>query len=520
MIFWADKLGKQVIERENKLKRTKILRVESGIGASGIPHLGSASDAVRAWAVCLAIRDQGKNSELIAFSDDRDGLRKVPSGFPTTLKSEIGKPVSLIKDPFSCHASYSEHMSSLLIDALDRLGIEYKFQSGNVAYAKGMLDKQIDLALKNSDSIKKVIKDMLGQELVTVFFPICQRCERIYTTRVTGYENGKIIYSCDGEFEGKVEGKPLIVKGCGYKGECTTKDGKLAWKVEFAARWAALKICFEAYGKDIADSVRVNDWVSKNIFGWEPPIHAQYELFLQKSGAKISKSVGNVITPQQWLTCASPQSLNLLFYKRFVGTREIDLSSIPVYMDEVDRLERIWFGEEKVQNERELAHLKRLFEYINYLNPPKKPHIHIAYHILANIARITQNKEIIRQILIDMGKIEPGKESQDVEKRIEWVINWIGKQEKEKVKIGSAEAVPLFMLAEWLEKERSAEEIQGKIFELAKSHGIQPPKLFELVYAILLGSTRGPRAGKLIKILGCKKVSEEIKKALSGPAGI
>ncbi len=515
MIFWADKLADEVIKREERLKRVKNLRVESGIGASGIPHLGSASDVARGWAVCLGIRDRGYDSDLIAFSDDRDGLRKVPLGFPESLKEYIGKPVSHIPDPFGCHESYGEHMSSLLLESLEKLGIDFKFYSGDRFYTKGELDREIGLALKEAERIKKVVKDWLGQDLRTVFFPICQSCGRIYTTRVTGWEPGKVFYVCDQEFEGKVSGKPFMVKGCGYQGECSFRDGKLAWKVEFAARWSRLKVCFEAYGKDLADSVRVNDWVSKNVFGWEPPLHARYELFLQKGGKKISKSVGNAITPQDWLRCGSPQSLNLLFFKRFTGTREIDLNSVPAYMDEVDWLEDVYFGREKIQNERELRHLKRLFEYIHYLKPPKKPGIHLPYLMLANILRMVPDLELAKKIVMELKGLD---ETEELEKRLRWAKNWVGERKAERPEIKPEELPALSELAEWLEKERDAEEIQGKVFELARKHGLKPSEFFQKLYLILLGSPYGPRMGKLIQLLGCKRVAEKLRE--SGPAGI
>ena len=134
----------------------------------------------------------------------------------------------------------------------------------------------------------------------------------------------------------KSEGK--LIAGCGHEGEVDIKsgEGKLTWKSEFAARWKALDIRFEAYGKDIADSVRINDRICREVLCFEPPSHAKYEMFLDKGGKKISKSAGNVFTPQVWFHYGSPQSLLLLMLKRFVGTRTLDVSDIPAYMNEMD----------------------------------------------------------------------------------------------------------------------------------------------------------------------------------------
>ncbi|MHB1868739.1 MAG: lysine--tRNA ligase, partial [Nitrososphaerales archaeon] len=151
---WLDRIANGVIEREKKLGRSlSNIRVESGLGASGFPHIGSLGDAARAYGVKLALENLGYKSELIAYSDDMDALRKVPAGLPDWLENEIGKPVSEIKDPFNCHTSYGEHMSALLLEGLDTIGMEYSFQSGYKAYKSGTLVKQTELILGNAERI-------------------------------------------------------------------------------------------------------------------------------------------------------------------------------------------------------------------------------------------------------------------------------------------------------------------------------------------------------------------------------
>ena len=272
---WIDKVAYNLIEREKNLGRTlEIIRVESGLGASGIPHIGSMGDAIRAYGVALALKNFGYEAELIAYSDDMDGLRKVPAGLPEWLKEHIAEPVSNIPDPFGeCHASYSAHMSKLLLDGLDRIGVKYYFQSGADAYNKGALVNQIDTILKNSIRLGHKITDLAGQEKykdVLPYFPICQNCGKMYVAKAETYlpDEKKVLYSCTGS---RIGDKDL--KGCGHSGEVDIRNGhgKLAWKVEFAARWQAFDIRFEAYGKDIMDSVRINDWVANEILDYAHP---------------------------------------------------------------------------------------------------------------------------------------------------------------------------------------------------------------------------------------------------------
>ena len=275
---WLDKVARDVIEREEKLGRhNSTLRVESGLGASGIPHLGTFADGARAWGIKMALTNAGARAEYIAFSDDKDGLRKVPSGLPTTLQKYIGHPVSNIPDPFDCHESYGQHMSMLLLDSLDKTGIQYTAMSGAQAYKQGLFNRQIEKILENADRVGKIIEETLGQEKYTEvlpYFPICASCGRIYTTKALRYDPAShiVTYACEGM---QLRGEQL--KGCGHRGEVDVRsgEGKLSWKVEFAARWSALKINYEAYGKDLTESVRANDRIMEEILEEPAPYHTR-----------------------------------------------------------------------------------------------------------------------------------------------------------------------------------------------------------------------------------------------------
>jgi len=372
---WLDKIAWEIVKREEKLgRKVEVYRTEMGIGASGLPHLGSFGDAARAFAVKMALEEMGYKSEMIAYTDDMDGLRSVPIGMPEWLKKYIGFPVTSIPDPYgNCHESFGDHMSSLLREAMDACGIEYKFVSGRDFYKRGGLNEQIIKILTNAEKVGKIVKEVTGSEKylnALPYFPVCENCGRIYTTRAYKFlsDERKVLYVCEGM---EIKGKWL--EGCGYEGEVdpTKGKGKLSWVAgEFAARWAALKINFEAYGKDIAASVESNDRICSEVLGYEPPYHVQYELFLDKTGRKMSKSRGNVLTPQLWLKYGPPESLMLLMLKRFVGTRRIDIMDIPKYVDELDMLEDVYFDRKQIPDKRERAKLKGLYLYVWRLTPP------------------------------------------------------------------------------------------------------------------------------------------------------
>jgi lysyl-tRNA synthetase class 1 len=513
---WIDKLASELLEREKALGRnTDLLRVESGLGASGIPHIGSLGDAVRAYGVKLALENLGYKSELIAYSDDLDGLRKIPEGLPDSLEEHIAKPVSLIPDPYGCHDSYGMHMSSILLDGLDKVGIKYEFRRAVDTYKQGLLKDQIHTILQNSAKIGDKISDLVGQEKYQKYlpyFPVCANCNRLYTAEATEYisDEKKVKYAChDTEISSKK------VKGCGHVGEADIgKDlGKLAWKVEFAARWAAFDIRFEAYGKDIMDSVKVNDWVADEILGFPHPHHVKYEMFLDKGGKKISKSLGNVITAQKWLEFGTPKSILLLLYKRITGARELGFEDIPSLIAEYNELEDIYFGRIKVDNQAKLTKSKGLYEYVNLLNPPKQSSTHVNYRLLMELTKIFKENrdERVMKKLLDYGVIKnPEPEIADLIKLAGNFSDEFDQQEKIQVDLQDNEKKALKILADALNADEEPEDIQNTIYQIAKSNDVEPKDFFKVLYQIILGTSRGPKIGPFITDIGRKQIAKKL----------
>ena len=498
-----------MLEREVKLGRdTSILRVESGLGASGIPHVGSLGDAVRAYGVKLALQDLGYKSELIAYSDDMDGLRKIPEGFPKSLSEHLAKPVSFVPDADGCHNSYGEHMSSLLLEGLDDLGIQYEFRRAYDTYSRGDLTEQIHAILSQRESIGKKIADMVGQEKFTKYLPyyaVCADCKRLYTTESLEYDGEKraISYVCkDAEIGGN------LIKGCGHEGvsRIGVDLGKLAWKVEFAARWAAYDIRFEAYGKDIMDSVHVNDWVAENILGYAPPHHVKYEMFLDRRGKKISKSLGNVITSQRWLKYGTKQSLLLLLYKRITGARELGFEDIPSLMDEYHELEVAYFSDGGSGNAAKDAKMRGLYEYVNLLKVPSAPSQHVKYMLLVELARIfveDRTERVIKKLL-DYKTIK--ESSVEIERLVQIAGNYaddFARMDTQSVDAQGSVRDALLSLADSLESD--PDSVENAAYEAAKSAGAKPRDVFVCMYQILLGSASGPRLGPFMADIGLQR---------------
>ncbi|MFQ6024998.1 MAG: lysine--tRNA ligase [Nitrosopumilaceae archaeon] len=513
---WIDKLAFELVEREKSIGRNlDLIRVESGLGASGIPHIGSLGDAVRAFGVKLAIENFGYKSELIAYSDDLDGLRKIPEGFPDSLNEYLGKRVSSIPDPFDCHDSFGMHMSSLLLEGLDELGIKYDFRRAKDTYEKGLLTDQIHTILLNSKKIGDKISELTGQKKyqnVLPYFTVCEKCDKLYTTESFEYlsEEKKVKYRCQDATIGS-----NVVKGCGHEGESdiTKGIGKLAWKVEFAARWKAFDVRFEAYGKDIMDSVKINDWVADEILKYPHPHHVKYEMFLDKGGKKISKSLGNVLTSQKWLKYGTPESLLLILYKRITGAREVGFDDIPSLMDEYNELENIYFGKVKLDNKAKETKSKGLYEYVNLLNPPKSPNPHASYRLLielANIFKEERNERVMKKLL-EYGVIK--NPDPEIDKWITLAGNYaddFDQGEKVELQLDEVTKKAVRQLADVLDSEKPSEDLQNAIYQIAKTNKILPKDFFKTLYQIILGTTRGPKIGPFIEDIGRKKVAKTL----------
>ncbi len=519
---WLDKVAHEAVEREKTLgRRLSLVRVESGLGASGIPHIGSVGDAIRSYGIKLALETAGYKSELIAYSDDFDGLRKIPPGFPAWLKDYIAHPVSRIPDPSGCHASFAEHVGSLLRDSLDKLGIEYTFQSGSEAYKKGLLSDQIRLILSRSAEIGAKINEFVGQSKYQErlpYTPVCHDCGRIYTTQTKSFDpkRDSIPYECVGTELG--EG---FVKGCGYEGEAKISEGngKLMWKVEFAARWAALDIRFEAYGKELTDSVKINDWVAEKVLDYPPPYHARYELFQDKSGRKISKSVGNLVTPSEWMEYASSESLRLLMYKRIVGARSVSISDIPVYMEDFDDLEESYFSNVKDKNQMKDAKQRGLYEYTMLLKVPTSKGPHVPYRLLAQLAAVAPkgvDEEYVVKRLVAYGMVK--EPSNDLRGRIAWASKWAAREGRPMggpVAVSPDARTAVKEFAEAIKGLYDSDAIQNAAFEAVKRNSMKPRDFFPVIYSILLGSDRGPRLGPYVVDSGPAVVSKTLLDSLT-----
>ncbi len=502
-MHWADGVAGKLVGRG--LEHV----IETGTSISGIPHVGNASDVIRGDAVRKALADKGVNARLIWVSDDSDPFRKIPKGMES-LRDYLGYPVRDIPDPDGCHRNFVEHFVEPFLSDLREFGVTPEPFSGTELYKTGALYPEIKTALEKSGEIMEILNKFRETPLPENFIPwspICEGCGRISTTRTLDREGDFVKYVC-----GDTEVSGGMVKGCGFKGESDVKkgQGKLPWRVEWAARWRHFTVTCEPLGKEHATaggSFWTAKIISDKIFCWKPPLPVIYEFFTL-NGEKISSSKGNVITLGDWLGICEPEVLKFFMYKRLQKQRDVNLKAIPNLVDEYDEAEGVYFNLREGEDE-----IRRIYELSQ---TGKACLLQVPFTLCAVLAQAVPD--------LDMGEIEQrlkwhGYENFDLrrlEERIKLARNWNEKYGPEylrfniltdsealKIKedLSREQVTCLDKIAGELDKGLKPEQLHKRIYEISREVGLETPKLFEAIYLVLIGKKKGPKAASFILTL-------------------
>ncbi|VAX16759.1 Lysyl-tRNA synthetase (class I), partial [hydrothermal vent metagenome] len=333
---WPFIEAQRIAERCKRREKTEVI-AQTGYGPSGLPHIGTFGEVARTSFVLQALKviaPEIKRS-LIAFSDDMDGLREAPTNIPNRemVIKHLGKPLTSIPDPFGEEKSFAHYMNRKLREFLDSFGFQYDFASSTDKYASGEFNQGLKRVMNHYDKIKETFTKTISEdkrEAWSPFFPICEKCGKIYSTRVTGIdtEASAVTYICDVSAEGKYE-------ACGHEATTTIFDGKLkvGWKVDWALRWFSLGIDYEMHGEDLIESAKLSKKIVKIIGGRAPELF-KYELFLDEEGRKISKKIGNGVSIDQWLSYGPVDSLLYFMYVKPQQAKKMGLALLPKIIDQ------------------------------------------------------------------------------------------------------------------------------------------------------------------------------------------
>ncbi len=496
---------KMLRERKSLIEKKGKIILQTGYGPSGLPHIGTFGEVARTSMMVNALKHlTDLPIEIITFSDDMDGLRKVPDNVPQKelLEKNLHKPLTQVPDPFNKFSSFGEHNNEMLKNFLDSFNFIYNFKSSTSLYKSGFFNSSLQTILKNYNEIMNIILPTLGmerQKTYSPFLPICSDTGQVLEIPVKEIilEKSKIVFDNNGkELETSV-----------LDGNC-----KLQWKVDWAMRWYALDVDFEMYGKDLIESAILSTKIIK-LIGKTNPSGFSYELFLDEKGEKISKSKGNGITIDQWLEYASPESLSLYMYQNPKRAKKLYKEIVPKAVDEY--LDFI----EKAKTQSELQLLMNPVWHVHNSEVPKEKMI-MSFSMLLNLVETSNasNKELLWKFVKKYKTNISEKEHPIFDKLVGYAIKYFNdviKIQKKYKKPDNNEKLALQALVKTLDEcndKMTPEEIQTLIYSTGKENGYSKNlrDWFKLIYEVVFGDENGPRMGFFISFFGVKETKDLI----------
>jgi len=502
-------IRKLLKDRKDLIKSKNKITFQTGYGPSGLPHIGTFGEVARTTMMINALNHiQNIETDLITFSDDMDGLRKVPDNIPNDkiLYENLGKPLTSIPDPFNKFDSFGEHNNEMLKDFLNKFNFKFNFKSSTENYKGGKFNNSLMRVLEKYEEIMEIILPTLRSERKKTycpFLPICPTTGKVLEIALLemNKKNGTVVFDNNGK---KLETQ--IING----------DCKLQWKVDWAMRWFTFDVDFEMYGKDLTESAILSNKICKTL-GKRPPNGFVYELFLDEKGEKISKSKGNGITIDQWLRYASPESLSLYMYQNPTRAKKLYSEVVPKAVDEYLSLV------ETFPNQEIKKQLLNPIWHVHNGNPPKEK-IVMTFSMLLNLVGSSnaESKEILWKFIQRFHKDIKPENHPIFDKLTEYAINYFRDkvEPNKKYKVANDSEKKAFMnLAKKLEsitQDMKPEDIQTLVYSTGKENGYEEKlrEWFILIYEVLFGSKDGPRMGFFISFFGVKETIELINQKI------
>ncbi len=524
---WPFEEARKIVARLKKHPKDEVI-FETGYGPSGLPHIGTFGEVARTTMVRHAFRvltDDRIKTRLIAFSDDMDGLRKVPDNIPNKemVAQHLNKPLTEVPDPFGTHKSFGEHNNARLRAFLDQFGFDYEFMSSTACYTAGRFDDALLKVLAHFEQVMAIMLPSLREERAqsySPFLPISPATRAVLQVPVIAHDAkaGTITY------EDPVTHERVTTPVTG--GRC-----KLQWKPDWAMRWVALGVDYEMAGKDLIDSVKLSGEICRAL-GGTPPEGFNYELFLDEHGQKISKSKGNGLTIDEWLRYASPESLSLFMYREPKAAKRLYFDVIPRHVDEYYQFLEAY--ERQAPRER----LSNPAWHIHSGAPPKIDNP-VPFAMLLSLVTAS-NAENADTLWGFIGRYRPGitRESHPhLAKLVDYAIHYFrdfvlpSKKFREPSDAERAALIDLRDALSQLRPEADAQEIQDVVYEVGRREPFLDHKKkakdgkpgvsldwFNMLYQVLLGQGKGPRFGSFVAAYGIQNTVDMIDGALARSA--
>jgi len=487
---------------------------ETGYGPSGLPHIGTFGEVLRTTMIRRAFEViSDVPTRLICFSDDMDGMRKVPDNVPDrdALRGHLQKPLTGVPDPFGTHASFGDHNNAMLRRFLDTFGFEYEFISATEFYRSGQFDEVLRRAVDRYDDVMAVMLKSLREErqqTYSIFLPVHPETGRVLYVPMKEVNAGDHTITFDDE-DGREWTLPV-----------TGGNVKLQWKPDFGARWAALGVDFEMYGKDHSTNTPIYDRICE-ILGGTKPEHFTYELFLDDQGQKISKSKGNGLSIDEWLTYAATESLSYYMFLKPKTAKRLHFDVIPKAVDEYHQQLRAYADQDAAQR------LANPVFHIHGHDVPASTMV-VSFSMLLNLASVAgaEDKETLWGFIHRYAPEATPESNPDLDAAAGFAVRYYndfvkpGKTFRAPTETERAALADLrTRLAAW-DGPLDAEALQSEVFAVGKAHGFEPLRdWFSALYEVLLGASQGPRFGGFVALYGVAETVALIDRALAGEPG-
>ncbi len=510
---WPFEEARKLLKRyENKDPEKGYVLFETGYGPSGLPHIGTFGEVSRTTTIRRAFEVISDiPTKLVCFSDDMDGMRKVPGNVPnpSDLEPYLQKPLTAVPDPFGTHDSFGAHMNAKLNSFLDTFGFEYEFISSTAFYGAGKMDEILLRAADKYDDVMKIMLKSLReerQETYSIFLPISPTTARVlYVPMKEVTKDGMITFADE-------DGTDVTIPVTG--GNC-----KLQWKPDFGARWAALGVDFEMYGKDHATNTPIYDGICR-VLGGKAPEHFTYELFLDAEGRKISKTSGNGISIDEWLTYASTESLSYFMYQKPKTAKRLHFDVIPKAVDEYHQQLRAYGGQD------DAARMNNPVFHIHGHNVPGSDMM-VPFSMLLNLASVSgaEDKETLWGFIRRYAPEASPEANPQLDQAAGFAVRYYNdfvkptKVYRAPTDQDRAAMVDLVGRLKAWDGGLDAEELQSMVFAVGKEHAFEPLRgWFTALYEVLLGASQGPRFGGFIALYGVDETIALIQEKLANPA--
>ena len=512
---WPFEEARRLLKRYEKAPPEKgYVLFETGYGPSGLPHIGTFGEVLRTTMIRRAFETISDiPTRLICFSDDMDGMRKVPTNVPNQemLREHAQKPLTSVPDPFETHESFGHHNNAMLRRFLDTFGFEYEFYSATEFYKSGQFDETLRKAAEKYDDLMAIMLKSLREErqqTYSIFLPVHPETGRVLYVPMKNVDAVRGEITFDDE-DGREWTLPV-----------TGGNVKLQWKPDFGARWAALGVDFEMYGKDHSTNTPIYDGICRTL-GVRPPEHFTYELFLDANGEKISKSKGNGLSIDEWLTYASTESLSYYMFQKPKTAKRLSWDVIPKAVDEYHQQLRAYPGQELAQQ------VNNPVWHIHNGNPPESRMV-VPFSMLLNLASAAgaEDKEAMWGFIRRYAPDASAETHPDLDAAAGFAVRYYEDFVKPNKTYRAPEPNERAALEDLAARLRAYdgpvedEALQTLVFSVGKDHGFEPLRdWFKTLYEVLLGQSQGPRFGGFIALYGVEESAQLIEKGLAGELG-